>query len=108
MPIYEYQCKACSHELEVIQKINEEPLKFCPECGKPELSKLISAAGFRLKGGGWYETDFKSGDKKKNIAGDKSDSPTSHSSGEGTKTSSTETAKPSASTTTPKAPANAP
>jgi len=108
MPIYEYQCKACSHELEVIQKINEEPLKFCPECGKPELSKLISAAGFRLKGGGWYETDFKSGDKKKNIAGDKSDSPTSHSSGEGTKTSSAETAKPSASTTTPKAPANAP
>jgi len=108
MPIYEYQCKACSHELEVIQKINEEPLKFCPECGKPELSKLISAAGFRLKGSGWYETDFKSGDKKKNIAGDKSDSTASSSSGEGAKASGTETAKPSASTTPPKTPVNAP
>ena len=108
MPIYEYQCKACSHELEVIQKISEEPLKFCPECGKPELTKLISAAGFRLKGSGWYETDFKSGDKKKNIAGDKSDSTASSSSGEGAKASGTETAKPSASTTPPKTPVNAP
>ena len=106
MPIYEYQCKACSHELEVIQKINEEPLKFCPECGKPELSKLISAAGFRLKGSGWYETDFKSGDKKKNIAGDKSDSTASSSSGDGAKASGTETAKPSVSTTPPKTPVN--
>lgn len=71
MPIYEYQCKACGHELEVIQKISEEPLRFCPECGKEELSKLVSAAGFRLKGGGWYETDFKgSKDKKKNLAGE--------------------------------------
>jgi len=70
MPIYEYQCKACGHTLEVIQKISEEPLKFCPECGEPALNKLVSAAGFRLKGGGWYETDFKSGDKKKNLAGD--------------------------------------
>ena len=108
MPIYEYQCKACSHELEVIQKINEEPLKFCPECGKPELTKLISAAGFRLKGGGWYETDFKSGDKKKNIAGDKSDSTASSSAGEGAKASGTDTAKPSVSTTPPKTPVNAP
>jgi putative FmdB family regulatory protein len=70
MPIYEYQCKACGHELEAIQKISDEPLKFCPDCGQPELSKQVSAAGFRLKGGGWYETDFKSGDKKKNLAGD--------------------------------------
>ena len=108
MPIYEYQCKACSHELEVIQKINEEPLKFCPECGKSELTKLISAAGFRLKGEGWYETDFKSGDKKKNIAGDKSDSTASSSSGEGAKASGSETAKPSATTTPPKTPVNAP
>ena len=108
MPIYEYQCKACSHELEVIQKINEEPLKFCPECGKPELTKLISAAGFRLKGGGWYETDFKSGDNKKNIAGDKSDSTASSSSGEGAKASGSETTKQSAATTPPKTPVNAP
>lgn len=71
MPIYEYRCKGCGHELEVIQKITEEPLKFCPECGQPQLNKLVSAAGFRLKGGGWYETDFKSGDKKKNLAGER-------------------------------------
>lgn len=64
MPIYEYECKACGHRLEVIQKISDEPLKDCPECQKPELKKLISAAGFRLKGGGWYETDFKSNNKK--------------------------------------------
>jgi len=107
MPIYEYQCKSCGHALEVIQKLSEEPLKFCPECGKPELSKLVSAAGFRLKGAGWYETDFKSGDKKKNIAGDKSDSPaSSSSSGEGAKPSSTDTAKATSSESTPKAPAS--
>ena len=70
MPIYEYQCKSCNHTLETIQKVSEEPLKDCPQCGQPELSKLVSAAGFRLKGGGWYETDFKSDkDKKKNLAG---------------------------------------
>lgn len=80
MPIYEYQCKACGHALEVIQKISEEPLKFCPECGQAELSKLVSAAGFRLKGGGWYETDFKSGDKKKNLAGEGGSTPAKASS----------------------------
>lgn len=70
MPIYEYRCKACGHTLEAIQKISEEPLKDCPACGTPELSKLVSAAGFRLKGGGWYETDFKGDkDKRKNLAG---------------------------------------
>jgi len=53
--------------MEAIQKISDDPLTDCPECNKPELKKLISAAGFRLKGGGWYETDFKSG-KKKNLA----------------------------------------
>ncbi len=69
MPIYEYQCQSCDHKLEVMQKMSDEPLKECPECGKPELKKLISAAGFRLSGSGWYETDFKSGNKK-NLAGD--------------------------------------
>ena len=64
MPIYEYECKACGHRLEAIQKISDDPLTDCPECKKSELKKLISAAGFRLKGGGWYETDFKSGSKK--------------------------------------------
>lgn len=64
MPIYEYRCEACGHELEAIQKMSDAPLQACPECGKPALKKLVSAAGFRLKGGGWYETDFKAGNKK--------------------------------------------
>ncbi len=85
MPIYEYQCKACGHELEAIQKVSDEPLKFCPECGKPELAKQVSAAGFRLKGGGWYETDFKGGGKKKNLAGEQASSSTS---GDSSKSSS--------------------
>ena len=60
MPIYEYQCRACGHHLEALQKISEPALTQCPNCGKPALRKLVSAAGFRLKGKGWYETDFKS------------------------------------------------
>lgn len=68
MPIYEYKCEDCAHELEAIQKMSDAPLVDCPSCNKPALKKRISAAGFRLKGGGWYETDFKSG-KRKNIAG---------------------------------------
>jgi len=65
MPIYEYQCASCGHHLEVLQKISEEPLSDCPSCGQPGLQKLVSAAGFRLKGSGWYATDFKGGGKKK-------------------------------------------
>ena len=68
MPIYEYRCESCGHHLEALQKISDAPLTDCPSCNKPELRKQISAAGFRLKGGGWYETDFKSGGKK-NLAG---------------------------------------
>ncbi|RUM94134.1 MAG: zinc ribbon domain-containing protein [Thiothrix sp.] len=64
MPIYEYECEACGHKMEKLQKMSDEPLIDCPECGKPKLRKLISAAGFRLSGGGWYETDFKSGNKR--------------------------------------------
>lgn len=67
MPIYEYQCANCGFQQEVIQKISDEPLKVCPQCGKASMKKMVSAAAFRLKGGGWYETDFKSG-KQKNIA----------------------------------------
>jgi len=70
MPIYEYQCQSCSHELEVLQKMSDEALSTCPKCEIDALQKKISAVGFRLKGNGWYETDFKSGNKK-NIAGDK-------------------------------------
>lgn len=69
MPIYEYQCNDCGHELEALQAISEAPLSDCPECSQPALTKKISAAAFRLKGGGWYETDFKSGNKR-NLAGD--------------------------------------
>lgn len=69
MPIYEYQCEKCGHQLEAIQKMSDEPLTECPACGELALKKLISASGFRLKGGGWYETDFKSGNRK-NVAGD--------------------------------------
>lgn len=64
MPFYEYRCEDCGHELEAMQKISDAPLIDCPKCGQPGLVKLISAAGFRLKGGGWYETDFKKGGKK--------------------------------------------
>ena len=64
MPIYEYRCGACGHELEKIQRMSDEPLTDCPECGADELRRLVSAAGFRLKGGGWYETDFKKGGKR--------------------------------------------
>ena len=70
MPIYEYQCQECEHLLEALQRMSESVLLDCPECGKPALRKLISAPGFRLKGSGWYETDFKTGNKK-NLAGDK-------------------------------------
>jgi putative FmdB family regulatory protein len=67
MPFYEYQCTKCGHEEEVLQKVSDEPLKKCPACGKLTMKKKVSAAAFRLKGGGWYETDFKSGNKK-NVA----------------------------------------
>ena len=73
MPFYEYQCSQCGHEEEVLQKISDKPLKKCPACGKSTMKKKVSAAAFRLKGGGWYETDFKSGQKnniaEKNVAG---------------------------------------
>jgi putative FmdB family regulatory protein len=67
MPIYEYRCAGCGYEMDKLQKISDPPLTDCPACGRSALQKLVSAAGFRLKGGGWYETDFKSG-KKKNVA----------------------------------------
>ena len=82
MPIYEYGCTDCEHQMEVLQKMSDDPLKDCPACGKSTLAKKISAAGFRLSGGGWYETDFKTG-KKKNLTGDASkDSASSKSSSE--------------------------
>jgi len=65
MPIYEYQCQGCGHELEKLQKMSDAPLSDCPQCEAPSLIKKVSAAGFRLKGTGWYETDFKTKKPKK-------------------------------------------
>ena len=73
MPIYEYQCAACGHEAEVFQRMSDPDETHCPQCGKPDFQRMISAAGFRLKGGGWYETDFKSGNKKNVVDAGKSD-----------------------------------
>ena len=70
MPFYEYECPNCGYHDEVLQKINDKPLKKCPSCGKNGLKKLMSAPVFRLKGSGWYETDFKSDkENKRNLAG---------------------------------------
>lgn len=116
MPIYEYRCGGCSHEFETIQKVSEQPLQKCPECGENALVKKVSAAGFRLKGGGWYETDFKSGNKR-NVSGEKAESTASTASQSGdsgsgstgsgdsasssTSTSKSQTEKPAASTKKP-------
>ena len=76
MPIYEYHCAACGHHLEALQKMSDGPLRKCPECGKSQLRRLVSASRFRLAGSGWYETDFKSDkERRRNLAehgGDKS------------------------------------
>ena len=70
MPFYEYECSSCGKQTEVLRKISDAPLKKCPNCGKSALKRLISAPVFRLKGSGWYETDFKSDqDRKRNLAG---------------------------------------
>jgi putative FmdB family regulatory protein len=73
MPIYEYVCQSCGHETEHLQKLSDPPLAECPSCHATAMVKNISAAGFRLSGGGWYETDFKKSDKKKNVAGEAKD-----------------------------------
>ncbi len=70
MPIYEYECGVCGHKLEKLQKISDDPLRDCPECEEPALRKLVSAVTFRLKGSGWYETDFKDEKSRKNLAKD--------------------------------------
>jgi len=132
MPFYEYQCRNCGHQLEVLQKISDKPLRKCPACGKSALTKLVSAPVFRLKGSGWYETDFKSDqDKKRNLAAGDGEAPAAKSdetpksgetgkAGEATKTAAEKpAAKPAAdksaadkpgrsrSTARPKSPAKA-
>lgn len=99
MPIYEYRCAACGHALEALQKLSDAPLQDCPACKAPQLQKQVSAAGFRLKGGGWYETDFKSGGKKNVAEGSSGSSSSSSDSGSSTSASPSGTPAP----TTPSA-----
>jgi putative FmdB family regulatory protein len=96
MPIYEYRCESCEQTLEALQRMSDEPLKLCPSCGKETLSKMVSAASFRLKGGGWYETDFKTG-KKKQLADSGSGS------GSGSSSGSSSGSDAGSATSTPKA-----
>ena len=72
MPIYGYVCQSCEHRFDVLQKMSDEPLVHCPDCGEPSLKKELSAPKFRLKGSGWYETDFKT-DNKRNLHGEGAD-----------------------------------
>ena len=102
MPIYEYRCEDCGEELEALQKISDAPLVDCPACQKPALKKKVSAAAFRLKGGGWYETDFKTGSKKNlhggadKSANDSSGSSSSASSSSGSSSSGSSDSKSTA------------
>ena len=97
MPFYEYECPHCGYDEEVLQKINDKPLTKCPTCGKKGLKKLMSAPVFRLKGSGWYETDFK-GDKenKRNLAGADKEEPKSETKTETKADAKTEAARPEA------------
>jgi len=101
MPIYEYRCEDCGHTLDALQKLSDEPLKDCPECAQPSLKRLMSAPAFRLKGGGWYETDFKSDkEKKRNLAdsGDKGGEKSSSDSASDKKSEKKEAKKDTGST----------
>jgi putative FmdB family regulatory protein len=99
MPIYEYRCGACGQEHEALQKVSEPPLTKCPACGKSKLKKLLSAAGFQLKGSGWYATDFKGGASKK-PAEKKAEDKKSESKTATSKTETKTDAKPASSTAT--------
>jgi putative FmdB family regulatory protein len=86
MPIYAYQCSACGHAADEMQKMSDAPLTVCPACGKPDYTKQLTAAGFALKGSGWYATDFKNGSSPKPAASSdaaKSDSASAHACGTG-------------------------
>jgi len=94
MPFYEYECPSCRYYLEVLQKITDRPLKKCPSCKKAGFKRLLSAPVFRLKGSGWYETDFKSDkDKKRNLAGADRDEAVAKATGAEAKAPATETGK---------------
>ena len=92
MPIYEYRCASCGHQQEFLQKVSDAPHTTCPQCGKPSLSKLLSAAGFQLKGSGWYATDFKGNGAKKPDPAD--GAKTDGDKGDGAKSGEPATTKP--------------
>jgi putative FmdB family regulatory protein len=94
MPIYEYRCDACGHMLDVLQKISDDPLRECPECREAALRRLVSAPTFRLKGGGWYETDFKSDKERKRNLADSGDGKPADTAGAKTSESDGKPAKP--------------
>lgn len=97
MPIYEYRCQSCGHDLEKLQRLSDAVLTDCPECGKNTLKRLISAAGFRLKGAGWYETDFKKSNQRNLVDSGSDGGTTSKDSGKETaKEPAKEVAKESA------------
>jgi putative FmdB family regulatory protein len=98
MPFYDYRCQACGHEFEAMQKINDAPLLTCPACQADALQKQLSAPAFRLKGGGWYETDFKS-DNKRNLHDSGHDSANAASKAETTKSETSGTTDSKKSTT---------
>jgi putative FmdB family regulatory protein len=96
MPIYGYICKSCEHTLDALQKISDDPLVYCPDCGEPQLKRQLSAPRFRLKGKGWYETDFKTKNQR-NLHGDKdtskkADKPDTGKSGKDASTSKSKSA----------------
>jgi len=105
MPIYEYRCASCGHEVEVLQKLSDKPLVSCPECKEDALTKLISAAGFQLKGSGWYVTDFRDG-KKKASASEKPSAAEGQSDGGSGKAETSQAKSEPSNTSTSSAPSN--
>jgi putative FmdB family regulatory protein len=98
MPIYEFQCNACGHRFDRLQKLSDPDPSVCPDCGAEQVQRKVSAPQFRLAGGGWYETDFKKdGDKKRNLAGDAGGSKPAES---GSSTTTSTESKPAAAPAT--------
>ena len=103
MPIYEYACTNCDHSLEALQKMSDDPLLECPECGEPALKRLLSAPRFRLKGAGWYETDFKKANQRNVLKSDSEASTSEKSDSKSGKQAGKQAEKKSESKTTTKA-----
>ncbi len=103
MPIYEYACKNCDHTLDALQKMDEDPLVYCPSCGEAELKKIISAPRFRLKGEGWYETDFKKDNQRNVLKSDTEPAKTDKAESKPDKTETKKTEKKSESSSASKA-----